>query len=711
MSGDPAFVGVRQPTFDAMVGRHTRAAAQIDQLAQALWAELNRVQLDTSPAIRLRAMAGRLRAQATDLQRRQRLVHEMERQKIDFTFRAGGGTFWELPDRLGAIQARVDGAEAADLAGKAAAGDRTALSRLMAFAAEAGDPHFAKALLQGLGPDGIITLPAALAQRLRRDMDGRDPSLGTDEAGVQSALRLLSKALAVGTDPSGEGYLGDAYLDRLKAQGRAEHRLPADTYAGYQSLATLLDLSEGHPPFSARFMRVVGSDMIAYDREHRPSHPPPSTPPPFAPPYVPGLPRARPEDGSAPIPDLTGLLHLGWALTPAGDRATAEPPARGRTDFLNGLLHAAGLSKASAQALLSQTAEGQKNSDLEYLLHERRARWAYTDHGTRLGQTMKAAMSGHDATSQHLFKETSELLGRDTRRYFTYDKDHHLKFTNTDGHADDLSGLRPSLGDILCSHLKDVAGALFGDVIGGGAPRGHPSPRDIDALLAEAGQNDDAFTALVKSGIGRARVQLDQQYSGGQGVDAVLIAQGGLLGHLLAMRREVLIARGATVDTANQQVKELIGKGIGLVPVPYAKLFSGVPASLYKELADNQYGKVGDWLFSQTRQDGGSADEDAAAATDEQAVRRLLRQMSLSAAIDHFNDSGGRALGEPFADEKGHILPWDRWADDSRAQSRFIDWCEENNFAAPRMSQTLETVISNSHDDAVNSFNGAGKTP
>ncbi|GLY84781.1 hypothetical protein [Actinoallomurus iriomotensis] len=45
-----SFVGVRQPAFDAMVSGHVRAAAQIDRLTQALWVELNRAQLDTSPA-------------------------------------------------------------------------------------------------------------------------------------------------------------------------------------------------------------------------------------------------------------------------------------------------------------------------------------------------------------------------------------------------------------------------------------------------------------------------------------------------------------------------------------------------------------------------------------------------------------------------------------------------------------------------------------
>ncbi len=501
---NPSFVGVRQPAFDTMVSQHARAAAGVERLAQALWAELNKAQLDTAPAIRLREVASRLRQQAADLQRRQRLVHAMERQKINFAFQASGGTFWEVPDRLDALRARLDGADAADLARKAAAGDRKALSGLARFASEASDPDFAKSLLKRLGPDGVITLPAALAQRLRIDMDGRSPELGDDEAGIQRALKLLSKALAAGTDPSGGGYVGDPYLERLKAQGRAEHRFPVggptDAYVGYQSLATLLDQSDGHPPFSARFFQVVGRDMIAYDREHLPKRLP-AKPPQAVSPYVPGLPR----EALVPMPDLTGLLRLGWALTPPGDRPTAEPPSGGRTDFLNGLLRAAAVNRTGAQALLDHTPPGAKKSDLEYLLHERRPLWAYTDHGTALGQTMNAAMSGHDATSQKLFKETSEILGRDVRRYFTYDKDHHLKFTDVDGHADDLSSLRPALGEIMSAHLGDLENALAADdLFGADGKAPGPNRQDVDALFADVSPERPGF---LITGVGRDRAR------------------------------------------------------------------------------------------------------------------------------------------------------------------------------------------------------------
>lgn len=708
MNGDPDFVGVTQPAFDAMVDGHARAAAQIDQLAQALWAELNKANVDPSPAIRIRDVAARLREQAADLQRRRRLVHEMERQKINFGLCTAKGVQWKLPDRLTTLEAQLRGAEAADLARQAAGGDRKALGRLANLASAAADPAFARSFLSALGADGVIELPAALAQRLRMDMDARSTALAADERDVRKALTLFGRALSVGTDPGSDAYAGDSYLDELREQGRADHRFPHGngTYAGYQSLATLLSLSDGHPPFSLRFTQVIGRDMIAYDRDHRPRIELPRTPPAVLP-DVPEMPHRRPEDGSAPIPDLAGHLRLGWALTPPGNRATVDPPAMGRTDFLNGLLHAAAFREKCAQALLNHTPPGQRNSDLEYLLHERRPLWAYTDHGTTLGRTLRSAMTGHDDTSRRLFKEMSELLGHDTRRYFTYDKDHRLKFGNIDGHADDLSGLRPDLGEIMCVHLEDIGRSIAADsILGADGKSSGPTRRDVDALLAEVSQDDRAFSSLMWQQIGRTRVLLDQQYADGGGVHDILISQGTVIGHLLAIRREALIARGKKVDAANQQVKDLIGKGVGLLPVPYARLFGGASKAIYDEAVETRYRQVGDWLSRHAERDGGSADQDAKVTTDEQAVISLLHQMALSVAVGHANATDANVGGEPFA-ENGKILSPDRWVNDPEKVDRFVAWCDRNDFAAPRISHDLRSAIENSHDDAVRSFENA----
>jgi hypothetical protein len=96
-TADPNFSGVKQPAFDALVNGHTRAAAQLDRLAGDLRAQLTRLGVDTAPALRIRSLAGRVRQEATELQRRQRLVRELERDG-GVGFCVPSGTFWQLSE-------------------------------------------------------------------------------------------------------------------------------------------------------------------------------------------------------------------------------------------------------------------------------------------------------------------------------------------------------------------------------------------------------------------------------------------------------------------------------------------------------------------------------------------------------------------------------------------------------------------------------------
>ncbi|NSC25076.1 hypothetical protein FM076_29515 [Streptomyces albus subsp. chlorinus] len=96
-TADPNFSGIKQPVFDDLVGSHGRAASALEQLAQDLWAELNRMGIDTSPATRLRGLAQRVRTQATDLQARQSRVHAMQQEGSGGApYRTPSGTFWEV---------------------------------------------------------------------------------------------------------------------------------------------------------------------------------------------------------------------------------------------------------------------------------------------------------------------------------------------------------------------------------------------------------------------------------------------------------------------------------------------------------------------------------------------------------------------------------------------------------------------------------------
>jgi hypothetical protein len=93
---DPNFTGVRQPAFDYLVSSQARAAPVLDRLAGDLWSQLRRLGVDTSPALRIRALATVTRGQAADLRNRQEKLRPLES-----TPRGPGGTYWvRLPSDL-----------------------------------------------------------------------------------------------------------------------------------------------------------------------------------------------------------------------------------------------------------------------------------------------------------------------------------------------------------------------------------------------------------------------------------------------------------------------------------------------------------------------------------------------------------------------------------------------------------------------------------
>ncbi|MGP3977972.1 hypothetical protein ACTWQF_28935 [Streptomyces sp. 8N114] len=97
-AGNPNFSGVKQPAFDHLVSRHARAAFLLEQLAGDLWEEIVRLDIDTSPALRLREVARRVRDQATELQTRQSRVQAMQQQRSGAKLCTVSGTYWELPE-------------------------------------------------------------------------------------------------------------------------------------------------------------------------------------------------------------------------------------------------------------------------------------------------------------------------------------------------------------------------------------------------------------------------------------------------------------------------------------------------------------------------------------------------------------------------------------------------------------------------------------
>lgn len=676
-------VGVKQPAFDQMVARFTAACGQVEQCAQALQWELSQAQLPVGPATRLRGMAGRMRAEASDLRRRQAILQHLQATTAYVPQWTPTGTLWDLPDDIRALQAGMDGGKAAELAKKAAQGDAKALSQLQKYGAQAGDPNFAKALLLGLGAKGVIELPASLAKKLKSDVVAGDgDKASTDRTLIVGTLTMLSKALAVGTGPRGLDP-DSVFMHQLKAEGRAEHRFPGGggTYRGYQSLSTVLGMSDGHPPFSPQFMRTIGRDMIDFDRT-RPGLKPQ--------PIVPGRPY-EPPTSTDPLPDLGGLLHLGWLLTPAKYAPAQQGNGLDRpTDYLNGLMKAAAFSKEASQALLK--------NNLGYLLHDRREKWARTDHGTTLGLAMKAAMSDHDKESMSLFAEARKVLGKDIRANVKADGG-KLKVLNL-GQLEQLSGLRYSLGLIMGSHLEDIDTSFAGK---------NSAAADYDALLAYVALDNEAFWALANNQIARTRMGLDAQYSSGRGADEMLAQRMGMLGHLFALRQEMLGAVGEQYkkqsDAKGELIKELVGTGIGYLPIPYANLFGKGVKEIYEEGVNYGYGKAGDWLTQQAQkilEDKKLKNQPLPPFENDQAAGdELVYQMLRSTMVTHIAQFPGvdnRELKHQSFMKK----PPEQWGDPEKDD--FAKYCRDHNIPMETSADKAKLSMNNAHRDAVNHF-------
>ncbi|CAK7280336.1 hypothetical protein [Streptomyces misionensis] len=675
-------VGMKQPAFDLLVAKYANLCGQIEQLAQVLESELVRGRLPASPAVRLRGMAGRMRAEAGDLRRRQAILHMVQRETYDVPHLTPTGTLWDLPDDVRALQAKLDGETAAGLAQRAAAGDSKALTELQKYTSQAGDPNFAKALLLGLGAKGVIELPASLAMKLRIEMNGGDPDkLSADRSRIANTMKMLSKALAVGTEP--QNIAPDTvFMHQIQAEGRAEHRFPGGgSYKGYQSLSTLLGMSDGQPPFSKEFMGTVGRDMIAYDRTKVTWKNPE---------FVPGISYA-----AKPLPDLAGMLHLGWALSKNTVESRQPPQSSG--DFLEGLMYAAHFSDAASQELLK--------GNLKYLLHDRPAKlsgtlWARQKHGTDLGLAMVSAMSGRDKESERLFAEARKVLAADIRANVKVDDGNKLKILDS-AKLDELSALRYSLALIMKAHLAEIDASFAGEDMG--VP--DPDARDYDALLAYASLDEAAFWELANAQIARTRISLDGQFAHQRGLDAVLLDRMGVLGHLLAVRKEMLAATGnadkSKSDAESDLFKTLVGTGIGYLPIPYSSLLGKGVKEVYEEAVKYGYGKVGDWLAQQATDAVNRGGQLPTYADDEQATRALVNQMLLGVALEHMSQLSGH--DEKDLKNKGFMKnPPEDWSPQDRQD--FVHFCEHNNIDLGPLADRAVTKVANEHNLAIHHF-------
>lgn len=689
----PDTCGVKLNQFEQLAQIFDGAAAKLERLSGEIAAALVQAEVDTAPALSIDHIASWARRVAPDLRRRAQLAQDLDKQGLATRFcsPATQGTLILLPDRFQDQVGQLKGREAGKLLSQAATGDRRALTELQALIDDATNPYFAEALLQSIGATGLIVLAAALAYQLHLDesRSSRQRHLALDEKHTNAVLQMLAAALAVGTAPTA-GPAGEAFLRQLQASGRAQHHVPGagsnDIIYGYQSLATILEIAvQTGTRFPLSFFRTIGLDMIAFDRQlpHGRDLP------------IPGL-KSKLAANHFALGDLTQQEGLGIALNPS----TNSVPYGSRTDFLIPLFNVA-QSSAAAQTLLSASPPG-KPSNLQYLLTDRAPVWAATDHGAALGRLMHQAMSTDDPQSASLFEETVKTLGAYIRQWLKADGSGHLAVTSN-ATADQLSGLRSVLADILVQRLNDIITKISGaEVSGGGVPGSAEEERNLAALIAFAASDDAAFWTLAKAQIGHTKAWLDQQLTSGRGVEVGLAQEAMALGFILALRQGMLQARQEHPDDAqNRLLKQLVDHGIGYIPVPYASLLGDVVKGDIEAFARDRYTQVGDWLADKAFPSSEVSNDSLRSMSDEQTVASILNQMLLSAAVQRLKYSPADANGKPFA-SGGKIRPPETWNADQL--DSFTEWCREREIPVPILGGQATTTINNAKHIALNLF-------
>ncbi|MEU6712456.1 hypothetical protein ABZ897_13330 [Nonomuraea sp. NPDC046802] len=694
------FTGVKQPEFDTMASKHTEAAQQLEELAQSLHRELQSAGLDTSPAARLRQLAGRITTQAEDLRRRQKLVHELQRQKVTFGTSTPAGSFLEMPDSLEAAKGLLDGTLAGRAALQAADGDAKALAELERYASRTGDAEFVKAFLGALGAQGVTRLPGSLAMQLRDARVHGDPDrMARISSEGKKALRMLSAALARGTDPRNPAYVGDGFLKELVTEGRAEHKSGDTKYSGYQAQALIWRAHDGKPPFSKEFMEVIGRDVIVYEYEQRKDE------------------WAASKDAlgrsfggiQLPILDLAGALGLGTMLRP--ESQASGPGMKNQSSVVENLFHAAKSSRESSHALLNHTPAGWKESVLDYLLTTRWGASRYLGDYKPISDMLVTATTGQDATSKALAAEATKILADEMRGAFGKADSGNLEIKNRET-FDRYAPLSYPLSRAIAANIDQLSRLLLNH-----ETFGRVAAKDMSYALALATSNDAGFEVLIRAQTEHMRAALETvppvglnasnaeqlgftkadvkkfDFDEDGRVDKAdimqfltdrTVAEAQPFNHIVEIRRQVLIAQGLDDKKADEALKSMVRDAIGLFPVPGARqagelaagAFGDLVSKGYDKLAGAAYDELANQVAQQMSEHKRGLDETHQTLADNRlAVERLAEQMLATAMLnkgllDRF-DVQGQAFAtgtppviKPFAkmtsQEYSQLLAWTR---------------------------------------------------
>ena len=632
------FCGVKRPEFDTMTAKHTAAASQLDQLAQRLYGELSQAGLDVTPATRMRELAHRVRLQAEDLRRRQRLITELERQKIVFGACTPAGTFLPVPDGLDSAEAMLNGT----LAALAASGGN--VWPLTSAAHGAGDPAFAKALVTRLGAAGVVKLGAAPPQ----------------------ALQALSTALAVVTDPASPGYLGDGFLRQLVAAGRTPpHEPDPERPSGYHHLAGILAAHGGAPPYSAAFAKIVGRDMLAMDRQ---------------------IWDARQAGEATPLMTnmrsfLPGLVHAAASAPLAAQTLLAHTPPGQKTPNLHYLLHErAGLWGAGTGpfgALLEAAMKGHdpvsgrltaetikilgtdvaacyERDDNERLkLKDQDAFDRIAALRTPLGNIFAAHIHEiGDSYNGLLVWKTTDGPASQATAVNSQDLDYALLFTVTDDTA------FKKVVEAQAEHMRVELDAIF--------PL-RPKGQDLDDPIAREGLTFGHLLAVREEGLlaeGRANA-----------------ADAAALREMVRTGIGLIPVPGAHLagEWAQQAFKN----------AHFGEYASSLADGMLESGKANGYDRAADWVAEQFK-DGRTLDETFSTARSAgKLVTRLMEQMVASAIIAHGQFDPSTCEGQSFL-ESGRFRPLETLS--AEQYQDLLDWASKSSHFSGYLGDAVQAL-------------------
>ncbi|MDA0632013.1 hypothetical protein OUY22_01190 [Nonomuraea sp. MCN248] len=698
-----SFSGVKLPEFDTLVTRHTAAATQMEELASRLYQELTGAGLDITPAQRIRKLAAQVGQEAEDLRRRQRIIREMERHKIAFGASVATGSIITVPDSLTEAQGLLDGTLAAKAAKAAAAGDKNALKQLRAYASRARDPAFVKAFLSQIGAKGLTGLPAAIAAQLRADAAAGNAGATSKEA--REAMRLLATALAKGTDPNDPAYMGNAFLDDLVKRGRSEFKVNGTSYFGYQAQALIWRASEGKPPFSGKFMQVVGRDAVVFEKEQ----------------FEDRWKASKDAIGSAlgsrqvPMADLATVLGVAeWMIpgTPSigpAKQPVNQSPHRTGSAVIDDLFHAASSDAKAAQALLNHTPAEWKQSVLSYMLTDRLPAFQFHGNTDPFAEALRKAMADKDPVSLALTTEALNTLKVHAEKVFLPGDDDRLSIADRKLY-DQLSFLRRPVGSALAAHIDQVYGTYI-TRSGGFDGLGKA---DMDRLLVLVSSDRDAAVELQAAEAARVVERVNTHYptSGEKGIKEQLIPEAKVFGHLVEARRLALLANAWSEEQAKKDVKDTLNAALALLTSPVGSLGTKAAGEL-GELAGGKgaeytFDRLSSYIANHLIQTSVTSGEALSTASNQnEVVNWLMHSAVISAKI-----AAGDWPAEAMEDAKGssyvtndappELKPMHEIIANPETFDDFMEWARRHSTiesTSNELANTVHTARDNTHDN------------